>query len=110
MIDYQYAITGYPTNIVGTLNRKIGQFKRQYPRLKIGITGRDPNVRFNEHKKSSRWEKMIILYITQSQNFANTIENWLVENHKDYLTNMKPGGGSELSKDGKNFVYLLVKS
>ncbi len=37
------------------------------------------------------------------------MESWLVENHWNDLTNQRSGGGSDLSEDGYNYVYLLLK-
>jgi hypothetical protein len=52
---------------------------------------------------------MVIIYETNSINFANTIEQWLTEDHWEYLVNKRLGGGSELSKYGKNYAYVLLK-
>ncbi len=102
-------VSGSPNNVIETLNRKIGQYKANYTKIKIGITGRNPQHRFNEHLKNINWTRMVVIYETSSHNFANTIENWLVDQHFDELLNQKQGGGSELSYDGQNYVYVLMK-
>lgn len=109
MIDTNNFLTGYPSNVVSSLNRRIGQYKRNYNYLKVGITGRPPTDRWNEHVRIRKWSRMIILYQTSSINFANTMETWLVDNHWDDLVNQRRGGGSELSPTGNNYVYLLLK-
>ena len=101
--------TGHPADVCESLNRAIGQYKARYSKLKIGITGREPNLRFQEHlHANSKWKKMIVVYETTSTKYANAIEDYLVERHWDYLVNKKPGGGSILSSTGVKIVYLLV--
>ncbi len=107
IVEYN-EITGYPINVIETLNRAIGQYKRNNKQIKVGITGRDPQKRFDEHLKDRDWNRMVIIYKTGSINFANTIEKWLVEQHFADLYNKKSGGGSELSVDGSNYVYVLL--
>ena len=102
-------VTGSINAVIETLNRKIGQYKSNYKKVKIGITGRDPQKRFNEHLQDINWQRMVVIYETSSHNFANKIEDWLVEQHFDDLYNQKAGGGSKLTKDGLNYVYVLLK-
>lgn len=101
--------TGAPGNAIETLNRAIGQYIRNYRLVKIGITGRDPQIRFDEHLRDRKWSRMVVIYETSSINFANTIENWLIEFHWDYLINQKEGGRNYLSPKGKNYAYVLLK-
>jgi hypothetical protein len=107
-VEYWF-ITGSPNDVIAPLNRTIGQFKRNYRKIKIGITGRNPQSRYNEHQREIKWDRMVVIYETASINFANTIEQWLTEDHWPYLVNKKLGGGSELSKYDKNYVYVLLK-
>jgi len=107
-VEYDY-ITGSPNTVIESLNRSLGQFKRGNSQVKVGITGRNPQVRFNEHLKEKNWSRMVIIYKTASINFANIIEEWLVEKHYDELVNKKAGGGSDLSAIGDNYVYVLLK-
>lgn len=100
---------GAPINIIETLNRATGQYKRNHRWVKVGITGRNPQIRFNEHLKVNNWSRMVVIYETSSINFANTIEDWLVEYHWDDLINQKPGGKSRLSRKGNNYAYVLLK-
>lgn len=103
------AITGHPNQVFETLNRKIGQYKARYTHLKIGITGRSPEIRFREHRNNFDWNLMLIIYETSSNNYANTLESWLVAHHRESIVNIRIGGGSNLSFDGSNYVYLLLK-
>ncbi|MCS7029837.1 MAG: hypothetical protein NZ519_13850, partial [Bacteroidia bacterium] len=90
-------VTGPPKLVYETLNRKIGAYKARYSILKIGITGRNPQQRFNEHLQSFRWKRMVVIYKTRSIKVANMIEEWLVERHYDDIINSRRGGGSYLS-------------
>lgn len=103
-------ITGSPNTVIETLNRKIGQYKSSNRTVKIGITGREPQKRFNEYLRDFSWSRMIVIYRTNSINFANTIEEWLVEDHWEDLVNQRMGGGSNhLSPNGSNYAYVLLK-
>lgn len=101
--------TGMPSIVIKELNRSIGQYKRHWTDLKIGITGRDPNERFSEQLENYSWSKMVVLYRTSSQRNANILEKWLIETHQRDLINQKPGGGSELAPFGHNYLYILLR-
>lgn len=107
-VEFGY-FTGSPINVFETLNRAIGQYKRNYCLVKVGITGRNPQIRFNEHLRDKKWNRMVVIYETSSINFANTIENWLIEFHWDDLINQKAGGRSYLSPKGNNYAYVLLR-
>ncbi len=102
-------ITGHINQIIESLNRTIGQYKRYY-KVKIGITGREPQKRYDEHLHANkRWKRMVVVYETKSHSYANKIEEWLVEQHYDEIKNVRSGGGSSLSLKGLNYVYVLLK-
>ena len=101
--------TGHINEVIESLNRKVGQYKRYNTAIKIGITGRDPQQRFNEHLQTTRWKRMVVVYETNSHSYANKIEEWLVEQHFDEIKNTRSGGGSSLSVKGKNYVYVLLR-
>ena len=109
MVEFNL-ITGFPTAVIDTLNRKIGQYKRHYTSIKVGITGQEPAERFAQHLQAFDWEKMIVIYSSQSEKNCNQIEAMLVECHYNDLTNVRQGGGSELRERGKNYVYVLLKT
>lgn len=102
-------ITGHFNEVIESLNRTIGQFKRNNSAVKIGITGRDPQIRFNEHLAEKRWKRMVVVYRTSSHNYANKIEEILVEQHYNELINTRQGGSSNLTTEGYNYVYVLLK-
>lgn len=102
-------ITGHPNQVIPSLNKSIGQYKRHYRFLKIGITGQTPDERFSQHKKDTNWDSMIVIYESSSENYCNLIEAFLVEQHNEFLVNSRTGGGSKLREEGKNYVYVLLK-
>ena len=108
MVVYNH-VTGFPFVVIGTLNRKIGQYKRSYGLIKVGITGQDPNVRFNQHRRDFYWDKMIVIYESSSSAHCNVLETILVDCHYNDLVNVRSGGGSKLSAPGKNYVYVLLR-
>lgn len=102
-------VTGAPVNVLETLNRKIGAYRRSCKKIKIGITGRMPQYRLQEHKRKDKKWTMVVIYITSSEKFANQIERYLVNKYWCFLENKKKGGNSELSKHGNNYVYVLLQ-
>lgn len=109
MIIEENYVTGHPNEVFATLNQKIGQYKRNYNFVKIGITGQTPEVRYSQHLQDHKWLKMVLIYRSSSINYCNQIEVWLVDYHFDDLVNQRKGGGSQLRLDGPNFVYVLVR-
>jgi hypothetical protein len=104
-----FCITGHATDkniikIINTLIRQVGS-KKYY----IGKTGRDPLLRFNEHKQQYNWKKMIILYQSKSKNYVEAVEAILVDYTYEYNKNNTGGGGGPLSsKTQFNYVYALI--
>lgn len=101
------SITGHLNTVKGTLNRKIGQFKSQSLKMKIGITN-NPERRFKQHLRSGNWDKMVVIYETQSERYIRKMEEFLVERHWYDTVNIAPGGGGNLGS-GPYFVYLLLR-
>lgn len=108
LVEYK-EVKGHPSTVIKTLNKKIGQYKTNHTKVKVGITGRSPQERFDEHRQNhSYWQRMIVIYETTSSNYANQIEKWLVEQHQDELVNQRSGGGSLLAQNKKSYVYVLL--
>lgn len=105
-VEFDYW-TGCPANVIDNINRAISQYLRYYKDVKVGITGRDPQNRFDEHQRSSGWTRMVIKYVTTSENFANKVESYFIKTRPE-LKN-KWLGKSSLSKDGNNYVYLVMR-
>lgn len=106
MVEYNY-VTGQPSVVVLHLKISVGVFLAFNSEVKVGITGRDPQERFNEHLKEKDWDKMIVKYVTKSERNANSLEDYLIINYPGLVN--KWIGKSNLSKDGDNYLYLLVK-
>jgi hypothetical protein len=102
-------LTGHINEVIDTLIGSLGQYISNYKFVKVGITGREPQERFNEHLQEIAWDEMIVVYKTISHEYCNEIEKRLVAKKFDFLTNERAGGGSELSKDGFNYVYFLLR-
>src|SRR5437867_1930398 len=66
-------ITGFPKQVAGELYNAITEFQKKY-KVKIGITGRDPQLRFNEHLISGEWKRMVVLYSSISPKHVNELE------------------------------------
>ncbi len=105
-VEYDYW-TGSPADVINYINRAISQYLRYYEDVKVGITGRDPQNRFDEHQKHSGWTRMVIKYVTSSENFANKVESYFIKTRPE-LEN-KWVGRSYLSKEGKNYLYLVMR-
>ena len=102
-------LTGSPSEVFNSINRSLGHYKTWYKYVKIGITGRPPENRFKEHLRDRpNWYRMDVLYKTSSPRYANKLENMLVKHHKEYVLNSKPGGGSNLTEEGDNYLYVLL--
>lgn len=89
-------------------NRKIAQYITRANELKVGITSRNPKIRFEEHLKDKDWERMVVLYKTTSVLNVKTLERFLIDNYFDYLTNEVGGGGGDLSNGGLCFLYIIT--
>ena len=106
-VEYN-ALSGHPNTVWDSLNRKVSAYKGANKFVKVGITGRNPQQRFNEHLLDKQWKRMIVIYQTTSIKYANQMENWLVSFHYEDLVNVRQGGGSNLSEVGWNYVYILL--
>lgn len=89
-------------------NRRIAQYLSRANELKIGITSRNPKIRFEEHLKDKNWKRMVVLYKTTSVDYVKELERFLVNNYFDYITNEVGGGGGDLSSGGSSFLYIIT--
>lgn len=106
VVEYNY-ITGQPVNVLSQLKISVAVFLFNNSDVKVGITGREPQVRFNEHLKIKDWDRMIVKYITKSERNVNALEDELIKNYPELINQWI--GKSNLSKDGDNYLYVLVK-
>ncbi len=108
VLKYDYW-KGKPSEVNSSLKRSISQYTRNYSNVKIGITCR-PEFRLKEHHKMNlKWEKMIIKYETSSINFINKLEKEHIDYQKEFITNIRKGGGGPNGKKGPYFLYVLLK-
>ena len=107
-VVYDY-ITGHATDeIYEHLTRSIAQYEKHYSSVKIGITGRFPEVRFKEHLDVDlTWKKMIVKYKTKSERYCNEIEQHFIATRPNLANEWI--GKSHLAEGGDNYVYFLVK-
>lgn len=74
-------ITGCVLDVLPALERSVLYFESRYISVKVGITGRDPQERFNEHLAERRWNRMIVKYKTRSENLINKLEDYFILYH-----------------------------
>ena len=99
-------LTGIVLDILPALERSVSYFESRYQSVKVGVTGRDPQERFNEHLKERRWNRMIVKYKTRNESLINKIEDYFILYHPR-LKN-KWIGYSHLANGGDNYFYILL--
>lgn len=99
-------ITGCVLDVLPALERSVLYFESRYISVKVGITGRDPQERFNEHLAERRWNRMIVKYKTRSENLINKLEDYFILYHPRLKNNWI--GYSHLSAGGDNYFYILL--
>lgn len=104
-VEYSY-ITGSILSVLPSLERSIRIFEKKYRTVKVGVTGRDPQIRFNEHLQNRKWDRMIVKYKTTSENFVNRAEKYFILGHRE-LKN-KWTGYSNLPENGDKYFYILL--
>lgn len=97
----------------GTLNeareaieRSLKIYLAKYRKVKIGITGRTPQVRFKEHLMDRDWARMVVKYKSTSQNNVNKLEDYFIEKYPRLKNQWI--GQSILSNEGPNYLYFLL--
>ena len=99
-------ITGNVLDLLPSLERSVLNYESRYISVKVGITGRNPQERFNEHLKERRWNRMIVKYKTKSENLVNALEDYFIFYHPRLKNNWL--GYSHLAEDGYNYFYILL--
>ena len=99
-------IKGNIIDVLPTLERSIKIFEKKYVSVKVGITGRNPQERFNEHQKTRMWNRMVVKYKTNSESLINKVEDYFILYHPQLKNNWM--GYSHLSKGGDNYFYILL--
>lgn len=101
---------GHYLSIMPSLKKAIGQYNRYCNNIKIGLTV-NPDQRWQFHKLDG-WREMVVIYETNSPNYAKEIEKQLInhgwEFHYNKSWNEKSGGGTLQHGHSKYYVYLLL--
>lgn len=97
---------GWPKDIVKSLNRSLGQYRRRHGAVKVGITA-NPKRRFNEYCYREGIKQMVVIYKTSSINNANNLEKWFIENRWDILENQWEGY-SPMTTKGPYYAYFVM--
>ena len=87
-------VTGWPSEVVSTVLRKISAYTRQNKvrYFKIGITN-NPARRFDEEHKYN-YDEMIIIYRSDSYDNVCNLERDLVEHNRELADNIIGGGAA----------------
>ena len=105
MIVTRNHVTGWPTDVLTSLRRSLGQYTR-YGRFKIGITG-NPNGRAQQYDQARLpYTEMIVLYRTDSKKFVRAAESELIFEYGEYCDNSIAGGGGDV-KGPPLFLYIV---
>lgn len=103
---------GWPSHI--NVGPTLGQYVKGHRHIKIGITCH-PERRFKEHQHSGPWDRMVVLYETNSWNHAKEMElkmiAYLNKCGKEFsLHNKSCGGeGNPSTQDGcVYYSYILL--
>lgn len=100
--------TGWPKDICALLNIAVGQYKRRYHNVKVGITN-NPRRRFSEHIRCNpemHWERMVVKYKTLSVENANIVEKWFIKSRPELKNQWI--GNSPMSGEGPFYTYFLL--
>ena len=100
-------VTGRPSEVVGTLVRKLSAYTRRgrTRRFKIGITN-DPVSAFSR-RYARNYDEMIVLYQTRSIDSVSKLESHLVEHNWEVADNSIGGGGGRIG--GPPYYLYLVR-
>ena len=88
------------------IERSLKIYLAKYRQVKIGITGREPQTRFNEHLQEKEWARMVVKYKSTSQNNVNKLEDYFIEKYPRLKNQWI--GQSILSNEGPNYLYFLL--
>ncbi|MYA62685.1 MAG: hypothetical protein F4X94_08955 [Dehalococcoidia bacterium] len=91
-IQYEFD-TGWPSQILSTLFRRVSQYRLYSPHFKIGITSNPEGRAYQYDYESGMYNEMIIIYKTSSDSSVRTLEADLIEYYWDVCDNSIGGGG-----------------
>ena len=99
---------GWPANLEPRFRRRVSAFVRGCKSYKIGIT-HDPEDRFNRPDYRV-YNRMIVMYQTQSWDSAVDFEKRLIAHYKDdYACDaIRAGGAGRKGKKTPYFLYVVI--
>lgn len=104
-VEYNF-VTGFVGDVLLSMERSYKVFKSRYRHVKVGITGRDLQERFNDHLKEKGWNRMVVRYRTSSERFANVAEKYFMNKHVELDNSWT--GYSPLTDGPYDYVYFLL--
>ena len=106
-VTYPY-YTGRPNEVLSNVLRSISAYTRidRTRSFKIGITN-DPERRFQE-EYAPYYDRMFVLYRSDSIDNVSILEEELVEHNKDLADNIVAGGGGNIGIP-PYYLYVVVK-
>ena len=105
-IEYQYE-GGWPSNLKHKFHKRVSALVRGCNHWKIGITN-NPKNRFSLPDYRDNYDRMIVMYRTESLNSARELETHLIEHYRGYSDNINTGGGGP-SGEPPYFLYVVKK-
>ena len=103
---------GWLSKIESEYLRRVSAFVRGCKSYKIGITN-NPKDRFSQPDYRV-YNRMIVIYRTQSWESAGKLEKWLIEYYKDdkddpRIDNERAGRGGRKGKNPPYFLYVVIR-
>ena len=99
---------GWPSNLESRFRSRVSGYVQDCKRYKIGITN-DPENRFSQSDYRA-YNRMIVIYQTQSWDSAGDFEDRLIEYYKDdYACDaIRAGGAGRKGKKTPYFLYVVI--
>ncbi|MBI2830578.1 MAG: hypothetical protein HYX81_05415 [Chloroflexi bacterium] len=107
-VNWDYLRPGYPSQVISTLNRALGQFARQNGKVYVGATGSCYSCEYRHQREE--WPYMVYVYETQTKKHAREIEKKLIDHCQvhGYATNVRAGGAGLREGAGRYYVYVCM--
>jgi len=104
-VNWHRVDTGGYKQIQPNLRKRISALVRREVQFKIGITN-DPDKRAGIFRANgARFDEMIVLYQTESENFIRRLEQDLIDYYDGYACNVARGGGAQA--DSPFYLYVV---
>lgn len=100
LIEYNY-VTGFMVDLLENINDSINRLKATNAKVKVGVSGIDPQDFFEDALNKYEWDRMVILYETRSKKFVDDLRN--------HIVNINWFSVDEKSGTGDYILYALIK-